>query len=200
MQFDRQRNDIEYNAVISPVPHEVKELSGAEKVSFLSEYARKALQYSAQISNIQLTELKKDQYGAPIPDKGVYWSISHKPEYVAAVCGYEPLGIDIEKKHPRNRDLFNYIAGTSEWKLFNDQDWNAFFRVFTAKESAIKATTRGMKDVKRCLVCEVCDDTHLILDYFNRQWIIEHFEINDHMCSITSCGNTVNWVYTELGG
>ena len=93
--------------VVMPVSEAGFKPSGKEKVAHLSRIAREALKVSAERSRVRLGELLKDEKGVPCPVWGIYWSISHKPKYVAAVVSEDKVGIDIEEMKPRAESLFS---------------------------------------------------------------------------------------------
>ena len=87
------RNQTTLYPVILPVPEEVSAYKPRERVKFLSVHARKALALCAQTCGISLGELKKDDDGVPLPFDGIYWSVTHKKEYVGGVLSSQPAGI-----------------------------------------------------------------------------------------------------------
>ncbi|MDP7420351.1 MAG: 4'-phosphopantetheinyl transferase superfamily protein [bacterium] len=190
--------DILYPVIVE-IPNETGCLHGRDKVAALSRHARQALAVSAVLSECELGELEKDHRGAPLPHEGTYWSLAHKPDYAAAVCGPIPLGIDIEEIAPRREDLFDYIAGRSEWNLFDEKTWDNFFRVFTAKEAILKVTGDGITKLSRCRVKEIVDDDHLVMDFDGREWLIEHFRMGGHIASVTAMNFKITWTVAGRG-
>lgn len=181
--------------VILAVPNKKRQLTGREKVSFLSRHARRALEISAQKSQIQLGDLKKDKNGVPLPFNGNYWSITHKIGYVAGVISRERIGIDLEKIRPVKAALYNKTARESEWGLSNTDKAVLFFRYWTSKESILKASGTGIRDLLKCRIKQIIDDRHLVVDYKEQHWIVEHFYFNGHMASVVKNNVDVKWVF-----
>jgi len=179
--------------VILAVPHIEQDLKGREKVSFLSKHARKALEISAKKSRIQLTCLKKDEKGVPLPFNGHYWSLTHKSEYVAAVIASVPIGIDIEKIRSCSKALFRKTACDSEWNLSETDPFILFYRYWTSKESVLKASGTGIRDLSKCRIIQIIDDTHLVVDYRDQEWLLEHFYFDRHIVSIVKNDFHVEW-------
>ncbi len=84
-------------------------------------------------------------HGKPLPQSGIYFSISHSKGAVAVAFARHELGLDIEKiripgsAHQAYRRFFssaelNYIG----------QDDKRFFELWTRKEALIKADGRGL--------------------------------------------------------
>lgn len=180
--------------VILAVPDKIQQLKGREKVSFLSKHARKALEISAKKSHVQLTSLKKDEKGVPLPFNGNYWSLSHKPKYVAGVIASTPIGIDIEKIRSCSKALFRKTARDSEWKLSDTDPFILFYRYWTSKESVLKASGTGIRDLSKCRIIRIINDNHLVIDYRNQKWLIEHFYFDEHIASVVKNDFHVEWI------
>ena len=180
--------------VVLPVPEVANNLSGKEKVAFLSKAAREALRLSAEKSGVLLGELKKDKDGSPLPFDGNYWSLSHKPRCVAAVVGRERIGIDVEEIMPRPEALFGYLATEEEWKLSEEKSLDAFFRYWTAKEATLKSVGRGIGELKRCRIISIRKRDHFILEYLGRFFAVEQLSYKNHIISVIKDNNEIEWV------
>jgi 4'-phosphopantetheinyl transferase len=168
-------------------------LSGPEKVARLSQIAREAVKLSARKSGVSLGELRQAENGVPCPTDGVYWSLSHKSNYVAAVVSKGRVGIDIEEMKPRTESLFSHVVTDEEWEL-QERSWDTFFRYWTAKEAVLKAIGIGVRGLKTCLVISVPDKNHLVLDYKGQLFLIEHLWYDNHIVSVVKDDNQIEWV------
>jgi 4'-phosphopantetheinyl transferase len=183
--------------VILPVPSEARDLAPRQRVRLLSAHAREALRQSAERLQVELGPVVKDTRGAPLPFQGYFWSLTHKPDYVGAVLAPSPVGIDLEKIRPCSAALFRKIAAEKEWALDDHSDRNhLFFRYWTAKEAVLKTSGEGMKDLSRCRVRQVIDATHLLVDYDERSWTVEHIFFNGHVAAVAGRGVRVEWMLT----
>jgi 4'-phosphopantetheinyl transferase len=180
--------------VVLSVAEADRNLSGAERVVRLSRIAREALRLSAEKSGVVLGKLIKDEDDVPYPSNGNYWSLSHKPEYVAAVVSDKAIGIDIDEIRPRQESAFDLVAGEEEWKLGKDRSWETFFRYWTAKEAALKAIGIGMSGLKKCRVVSIPDENHILLDYQDHIFQIEQLYYQNHIVSILKDDNEIQWV------
>jgi len=178
--------------VILAVPDATKALTPKERVKFLSRYARRALEMSAENSSIRLDALEQDERNAPLPFNGTYWSITHKNEYVGAVVCPSPTGIDIEKICSRSESLFRKTADEAEWALA-DKTFTTFFRYWTAKEAVLKAAGIGLKDLSKCRIGQVLGPHHLAVEYDGNKWQIEHNFFNSHIASIVKNDFVIEW-------
>ena len=182
--------------VVMPVIEAECNPSGKEAVDRLSRIAREALKVSAQKSRVKLGELLKDGDGAPCPVDGIYWSLSHKPKYVAAVVSNDKVGIDIEQVKPRTESLFARVAGDAEWEL-KEKSWDTLFRYWTAKEAILKVIGIGISGLKTCQIISVPDEHHIILDYMGRLFLVEQLRHNNHIVSVLKGNNEIDWIIME---
>ena len=182
--------------VILAVPDAVKKLKPKERVQFLRQHARRAVEISAEKSRIPLGELAQDERNAPLPFNGNFWSITHKPQYVGAVVAPSPIGIDIERIDERPESLFKKTASAAEWGLA-DKTATTFFRYWTAKEAVLKAAGIGLKDLAKCRIIRILNDHHLDLDYGGQKWKVEHRFFNGHIASVIKNGFEIDWTIRQ---
>lgn len=186
--------------VVLKVPEEKQALTGREKVRFLSAHARVALRRSAARLGVDLPTLEKEENGAPVPSAGMYWSLSHKSRYVAAVAAPQPVGIDIERIRPVRDGMAERIAAPEEWSQFRGRDRRlAFFRCWTAKEAVLKAETVGIAGLSDCRVVSVGGPSRLSVLYRERTWRVD-FRMNDeHLTAVAGTGLVPSWIGPEQG-
>ena len=180
--------------VILPVVEDVEELKGEEKVAHLSGAARHALKLCAHRTGVDLGPVFKDEDNIPIPSGGYYWSVSHKPKYVAAVVSDDRIGIDIEEIRSRPDSVFEYVAGDEEWELIGGKSLDAFFRYWTAKEAVVKALGVGLRGLRKCRVASVPDEAHIVLDCQDRLWRVEQLIYDNHVVAVLQDDNEVEWL------
>lgn len=192
MNMNAIRNPIIYPVVLA-VPDKKRELTGKEKVSFLSRHARRALEISAEKCGVQVNDLKKDENGAPLPFEGYYWSLTHKNEYVGGVTAPEKTGMDIEKIRPCSDALYRKTVHESEWSLSNADPMKLFFRYWTSKESVLKASGTGIRDLSKCRIIKIIDNDRLMVFYKNREWLVEHFYFDRHIASVIKNNFDIKW-------
>ena len=157
-----------------------------------SRRAREALALSCEASGVLPSALTTDARGAPCPFNGIYWSLSHKSQFVAAVVGPTPLGIDIEEIRPRNEALYDAIAGADEWAL-EDRNWETFFRYWTAKEAVLKTTGVGLVHLRQTRIHQLLGADELLVDYGARLWRVRHFRFQGHIVALMGDDSEVAW-------
>jgi phosphopantetheinyl transferase len=178
--------------VLMPVPGG-DTLPAPQRVVEQRRVARRALAECARLCGIPERDWPQDDAGVPQPAGGYYWSISHKPLWAAAVIADRPVGIDIEHIKPRHPDLFDAIATPEEWALLGERSWEAFFRLWTAKEATLKANSRGISGLGVCPLERVIDASHLTISYEGQTWTIEHCRHGEHVAAVTAGTDGVAW-------
>jgi 4'-phosphopantetheinyl transferase len=179
--------------VVMPVIEAEHRLSGKEKVDHLSRIAREALKVSAEKSQMRLGKLLKDKEGIPCPVAGTYWSLSHKPKYVAAVVSKDKVGIDIEEIKPRTESLFARVASDEEWEL-KEKSWDTLFCYWTAKEAILKVIGIGIGGLKTCRITSIPDENHITLDYEGQSFLVEQLRYKNHIVSVLKGDNQIEWI------
>ncbi|MFW5635095.1 MAG: 4'-phosphopantetheinyl transferase family protein [Thermodesulfobacteriota bacterium] len=189
----RRSPECEIHPVILKVPPEYLELPVRERVRFLSRYARRAVSESAARAGFRLTSFPKNENGAPLALDGVYWSLTHKPAYVAGVAAPGPIGIDIEEIRSRSERLKDRIAGPEEWDLVDAEQPESFFRYWTAKEAVLKAAGVGLAALSGCRILKIMDTHHLVVDFQGQNWTVAHHFFDGHLASVVRDGYSLRW-------
>ncbi|MFZ1984739.1 MAG: 4'-phosphopantetheinyl transferase superfamily protein [Desulfatitalea sp.] len=180
--------------VILPVSAADQRLVRRSKVEALRRRARQAATQSALHGGWLLDTFEKDADGVPLPSNGIYWSLSHKEDMVAAVVAPWPVGIDLEKMRPITPGLYKRLADASEWALAPRKDEVIFFRYWTAKEAVLKAVGKGLTALSHCRIERIVDDLHLRLIYEKTPWTVTHRWIGtDHLVTVTSENTVIQW-------
>lgn len=165
---------------------------GRERVDFLSARARDACRASAARSGLELSDFPKDGDGAPLPCGDVHWSITHKDAMVGGVADRAPAGLDVEFVTPRDEGLFDYIGSAAEWEALGGRGWDRFFRLFTAKEAALKRRGVGIAGLRSCRA-QGWNGERLLLCYKGETTEVEFFECSGHLAAIAASGRRVEW-------
>ena len=91
-------------------------------------------------------EIKETESGKPYLEGGPYFNISHSKDLVVmAFSNARDVGVDIEFIDSNRVDAIAYVL-TSEEKGIVDA--NTLFQIWSNKESLIKCTSTGLKDIK----------------------------------------------------
>lgn len=183
--------------ILQPVLMEIPrcdDLTGPQRVERQRAFARLALSECAALCGLPDDDpWPRDDNGAPMPRDGLHWSVAHKPSCAVAVIADQPVGIDIERITPRRDDLFDAVAGDQEWQVVGGKSWPGFYRVWTAKEAALKANSAGIGHLRACRILHARSDRHLTLEFEGCEWQIEHYGWADHLAAVTVSGEGIQW-------
>ena len=179
------------------MPEKIKVLKGKAKVTALSLFARESAKESSVKSKLDITIFKKNDSGVPEPSNNIYWSVSHKLDFVGGVVSKKRVGIDIEYiKTSENisSSLFKRVVSPDEQMVLKDYDRNiAFFRTFTAKEAVLKLTGDGIKGLSKIKIKTIIDDKNLIVQYLNEQYLVENFYFKNYLAAVTKDQFKIKW-------
>jgi 4'-phosphopantetheinyl transferase len=134
-----------------------------------------------------LNAIQTNAYDKPFLNETIDFSISHSGKYVVcAISNDTRLGVDIEKKDRQfDLDLLGNVLCTNEREYVLDANdrCDAFFRIWTRKESLIKADGRGFSasplDQIDCLPDEV------VLE--KKKWFLMDIELDkDYSTSLST--------------
>ena len=116
-------------------------------------------------------EILRQQRGKPYfaGSENVHFSVSHSGEYVAVAFAESPVGIDLQQHRSRgyetreetiarHKKLASRYFHPLEQAYLEADPWEGFFRIWTAKESFVKRTGRGI-DHDLCKLCVLPDGT-----------------------------------------
>ena len=124
-----------------------------------------------------VTELAQNHIGGAVPEilrqergkpyfagnGNIHFSVSHSGEYVAVAFAETPVGIDLQQHKCRgyetqadavlrHKKLASRYFHPQEQAYLERDPWEGFFRIWTAKESFVKRTGRGI-DHGLCNIC-----------------------------------------------
>lgn len=123
-----------------------KYLSPVEKCSF-EKYknieVKKEKIISRILKNKYIGEYHLSDTGKPVSNS-IYFNISHSHQTVVLVMDSVPIGIDIEKIRPVNKDLVDFISSEYEKEYIKDDE--SFYKIWTNKEALAKAYGSGINE------------------------------------------------------
>lgn len=162
-------------------------LSPRQKGERMSMMARKAVIESARLSGLnEPRSFPKTEEGAPRPEDGVWWGLSHKPDVVAGAAHIRPVGLDVEVIRTVSARLIDRISTKKERILFLDSDDSLFFRIWTAKEAVLKVCGQGLSGMGSCFVNQVLGDDHIVVGYGGRLFPVTSLVRDTYIVSVIS--------------
>lgn len=157
-------------------------LSPLEKMSFdkyKSIETKKEKIVSSILKNKYVGPYYISESGKPLSDSK-YFNISHSHSMVAIVIDIVPVGIDIEKIRPVEKDLIDYISNEEEKKYIHDDQ--SFFEIWTNKESLVKSLGSGIKERPNKIPGLPINSKRI---YKNEVYYNKTFEYLDYVVSIS---------------
>lgn len=104
--------------------------------------AKKEKAVSFYLKRKYVQDYKLDEYGKPYSDT-IRFNVSHSKGLVAlAISNKREIGLDLEAIRDPKNGLLSYACSEEEQKYV--RDGRSFFEIWTAKESLVKASGRGI--------------------------------------------------------
>ena len=115
-----------------------------------------------------------------LKDNGLFFNISHSGDYVVLGTAGCELGVDIEIVKPFPGNVAGRFFTPEECDYLNTENTNeAFFRIWTAKESVMKGSGLGLSmSPESFSVLPIDSSGHMIRD---RLWFLEWFSFDNHI-------------------
>ena len=165
----------------------------SEQLSFM---ARKAALMSAALSGIQADLcFNKNSHGMPVPENGIWWGVSHKPEIVAGAVSFCPVGLDVEVIRPVSERVMEKVSDESERCLFKDGAEMSFFKIWTAKEAVLKVLGKGLSGLSECKINDIISDGHISVRYNAKIFSVTCFVSGTYIVSVVSLPDKVKFIY-----
>jgi 4'-phosphopantetheinyl transferase len=127
---------------------------------------------------LTLSDLKFDIHNRPYFNKLIDFSISHSGEYVICVLGIgQQLGIDIEEIKTIEFGDFKQVFTQEQFELIYSapDPYAQFFKLWTIKESVVKADGRGLSLSLHDII--IRQNTAILL---HKQWFVKDIKIADN--------------------
>lgn len=99
--------------------------------------------YEKQLSEVRFT---KDSNGKYQLGQDLHFNLSHSGNYVACAISDFPVGIDVEQQVTRDFSIFQALWSEEEKHLYKLLEQEAFYALWTAKESYGKYKGFGLHD------------------------------------------------------
>ncbi|MDX6191915.1 4'-phosphopantetheinyl transferase superfamily protein [Flavobacterium sp. Fl-318] len=149
------------------------------------------------ISKNAILDIKYNEFGKPFLNNDIDFNISHSGNFViCAIAQKAKLGIDIEVITPIDFKDYNYILTAEEWQKIHlsEDPLKSFFRLWTMKESLIKAVGNGLS----IPLLDITIHNNKVL-YDNKSWNLTELVLSENSCA--SVATTIahpNFVFFEV--
>ena len=108
-------------------------------------------------------EILKDKMGKPyVEGNSLHFNVSHSGEYLAIAISKYPVGIDIQEPKFIKDGMFRKVVQPEEDCLIGEDRQKDFLRLWTLKESFVKAEGKGLRIALKEYYFEKENDEYLV--------------------------------------
>ena len=94
----------------------------------------------------EMPEILRDEMGKPYLKDGILqFNVSHSGEYLAIAISEKPVGVDIQGPKEIKEGLYRKVVQREETDLIGTDRKKDFIRLWTLKESFVKAEGKGLR-------------------------------------------------------
>ena len=145
----------------------------------------------------QCPEILKDDLGKPyLHGNLLYFNVSHSGKYLAIAISKYPAGIDIQEPKFIKDGMFRKVVQPEEDCLIGADRQKDFLRLWTLKESFVKAEGKGLRIALKDYYFEKENDRYLV-NYGGQRmsWTfnIEETLVEDYFISVCGLEEIVQW-------
>lgn len=91
-------------------------------------------------------EILRDEMGKPyLKDSELHFNVSHSGEYLAIAISEQPVGIDIQETKTIKEGMYRKVVQPQEQQLIGKERQKDFLRLWSLKESFVKAVGKGLR-------------------------------------------------------
>ena len=140
----------------------------------------------------------KDEYGKPyIENHEVEFNVSHSGEYLAIAVSEHPVGIDIQGPKVIREGTFRKVVQPQEESLVGKEREKDFLRLWTLKESFVKAEGKGLRISMKDYFFEK-ENNQYFVNYGGQRaaWTfnIEETLVADYFVSVCGLEEEIQWI------
>ena len=128
----------------------------------------------------------KGPHGKPYFPDGPFFNLSHSGKYVVLAVSSGDVGVDIEEIRPRSEKIAErcFAAAEQDWIDRQKDPVEAFYRLWTAKESIMKATGEGFNmppESFRVFPAEAAGQ-----DAYGKDWYLHWMDLKGHVICLAA--------------
>lgn len=142
-------------------------------------------------------EILTDDMGKPyLSGNPVYFNVSHSGDYLALAVSKHPVGIDLQKVRPVKEGMYRKVVQPEEESLIREAGNQDFIRLWTLKESFVKAEGKGLRiPMKSYYFIKEKEDYFVFWGGQKQSWTfnIEETLVEDYIVSVCGIEKEVSW-------
>lgn len=149
----------------------------------------------------QCPEILRDEMGKPyLKEYPLYFNVSHSGEYLAIAVSKSPVGIDIQGEKEIKEGMYRKVVQQEEMVLIGQERQRDFLRLWTLKESFVKAEGKGLRISMKDYFFEKENDRYFV-NYGGQRalWTfnIEEALVENYLISVCGLEEKVEWKFVE---
>ena len=146
----------------------------------------------------EMPEILRDEMGKPYFAEGtLQFNVSHSEEYLAIAISKQPVGIDIQGPKNIRDGMFKKVVQPAEAELIGEERERDFLRLWTLKESFVKAEGKGLRIPMKDYYFEREKDRYFV-NYGGQRmsWTfnIEETLVAGYFISVCGMEDQVQWI------
>ena len=146
-------------------------------------------------------EILRDDMGKPyFSNCALHFNVSHSGEYLAIAVSEFPVGVDIQEPKNIKDGMFRKVVQTEEAVLIGDDRQNDFLRLWTLKESFVKAEGKGLRISLKDYFFQKENEEYFV-NYSGqrlpRTFNIEETLIPEYLISVCGMEKEVTWIVRQ---
>lgn len=147
--------------------------------------ARDVCHQCANCIGHHLRHMHRDDLGQPAPgDDGWYWAVSHTGSFVGGVIAPFPVGLDVERVRHRSQQFVRISGSRYEYELLGGFRWQAFARLWSAKEALLRKERRELAALERVRLVAAPTERGLVLFHDDRHHFVHQRFSDAHYASV----------------
>ena len=146
-------------------------------------------------------EILRDDMGKPyFDDNKLHFNVSHSGDYLAIAVSEQPVGIDIQESKNIKEGMYRKVVQPEETELIGNHRQKDFLRLWTLKESFVKAEGKGLRIALKDYHFQKENDRYFVIYGGQRMpWTfnIEETLIEEYFLSVCGMEKEVSWIVKQ---
>ena len=149
----------------------------------------------------EMPTILRDEMGKPYFEDGkLHFNVSHSEEYLAIAISNYPVGIDIQASKTIREGMYKKVVQPEEMALIGEERQKDFLRLWTLKESFVKAEGKGLRISMKDYYFQRENDRYFV-NYGGQRmpWTfnIEETLVEDYFISVCGMEEQVRWILDQ---
>ena len=149
----------------------------------------------------EMPEILRDDMGKPYFKEGpLHFNVSHSEGYLAIAISEYPVGVDIQAPKNIREGMYKKVVQPKEAELIGEERQKDFLRLWTLKESFVKAEGKGLRISMKDYYFQRENERYFVIYGGQRMpWTfnIEETLVKDYFISVCGMEESVRWILDQ---